>query len=47
MGGWLSQRFGVVWVDFDDGLRRLVKDSGWWLRDLARTGEIDYDESLA
>ena len=29
-----TQRFGVVWVDFDDGLRRLVKDSGWWLRDL-------------
>ena len=42
-----TQRFGIVWVDFDDGLRRLVKDSGWWLRDLARTGAIDYDESLA
>ena len=32
-----TQRFGIVWVDVDDGLRRIVKDSGWWLRDLARS----------
>ena len=30
-----SQRFGIVWVDFDDDGRRIVKDSGWWLRDVA------------
>jgi beta-glucosidase len=42
-----TQRFGVVWVDVDDSLHRVVKDSGWWLRDTARTGAIDYDESLA
>ncbi|MBI3750689.1 MAG: beta-glucosidase [Chloroflexi bacterium] len=42
-----GQRFGVVWCGFDDGGRRIVKDSGWWLRDLAASGEIDYDDSLA
>ena len=41
-----SQRFGIVWVDFDDGGRRIVKDSGWWLRDLAAGGRLDYDDAL-
>jgi len=41
-----SQRFGLVYVDFENGLRRIVKDSGCWYRDLARTGEIEYDETL-
>ncbi len=41
-----TQRFGIVWVDFDDG-RRIVKDSGWWLRDIARAGAIDYDDASA
>jgi hypothetical protein len=31
--------------DFDDGGRRIVKDSGWWLRDLAARGEIEYDDA--
>ncbi len=34
-----TQRFGIVWVDFDgEGGRRTVKDSGWWLRDVIRAG---------
>ena len=27
-----AQRFGIVWVDYTTQ-RRVVKDSGWWLRD--------------
>ncbi len=46
-GAGYSQRFGIVWVDFDDGGRRIVKDSGWWLRDLAAGSPLDYDDSLA
>ena len=43
-----SQRFGVVWVDFDDdGGRRTVKDSGLWLRDLVAGARLDYDDALA
>ena len=42
-----SQRFGIVWVDFDDGGRRIVKDSGWWLRDVVADGRVDYDDALA
>jgi beta-glucosidase len=43
-----TQRFGIVWVDFDeDGGRRTVKDSGWWLRDLVAAGSIEYDDTLA
>ena len=42
-----TQRFGIVWVDFDDDGRRIVKDSGWWLRDVAAAGAIDYDDALA
>jgi beta-glucosidase len=41
------QRFGVVWCDAPADQRRIVKDSGWWLRDLAARGTIDYDETLA
>jgi len=41
-----SQRFGIVWVDFEDGLRRLVKDSGWWLRDLVGGAPLDYDDAI-
>ena len=46
-GAGYSQRFGIVWVDFDDGGRRIVKDSGWWLRDLVAGGALDYDDALA
>ena len=41
-----SQRFGIVWVDFDDGARRIVKDSGRWLRDLVAGAPLEYDDSL-
>jgi beta-glucosidase len=41
-----SQRFGVVYVDFEDGQKRYVKDSGYWYRDLIAAGEIEYDETL-
>jgi beta-glucosidase len=46
-GAGYSQRFGIVWVDFDDGGRRLVKDSGRWLRDLVGGAVLDYDDALA
>ena len=42
-----SQRFGIVWVDFDDGERRIVKDSGRWLRDLVGGATLEYDDALA
>ena len=41
-----SQRFGLVHVDFEQGCRRTVKDSGYWYRDLIRSGAIEYDETL-
>jgi beta-glucosidase len=41
-----SQRFGIVHVDFDT-LRRTVKDSGHYYRDLIAAGEMQYDETLA
>ena len=41
-----SQRFGIVWVDFEDGRRRLIKDSGWWLRDLVAGAPLGYDDAL-
>jgi beta-glucosidase len=41
-----SQRFGIVWVDFEDGRRRLIKDSAWWLRDLVGGAPLDYDDAL-
>lgn len=40
-----SQRFGITYVDFDT-LKRTVKDSGYWYRDLIAKGEIEYDETL-
>ncbi len=40
-----SQRFGIVHVDFDS-LKRTVKDSGYWMRDLITAGEIAYNETL-
>lgn len=41
-----SQRFGLVYVDFENGQKRTVKDSGFWYRDLIASGEIEYDETL-
>ncbi len=41
-----SQRFGLIYADFDDGQKRLIKDSGYWYRDLIAAGEIEYDETL-
>jgi beta-glucosidase len=40
-----SQRFGIVHVDFDT-LKRTVKDSGHYYRDLVAAGEMEYDEAL-
>jgi beta-glucosidase len=34
-----SQRFGIVWVDHATQ-RRVVKDSGWWLRDAIATRRL-------
>ena len=41
-----SQRFGLTYTDFDT-LKRTVKDSGYWFRDLIANNQIDYDETLA
>jgi len=41
-----SQRFGIVWVDFDDGGRRIVKDSGSWLRDVVAGAPLEYDDMI-
>ena len=41
------QRFGIVWCDAPGDQRRIVKDSGAWLRELAGRREIEYDETLA
>ena len=41
------QRFGIVWCDAPGDQRRIVKDSGAWLRQLAVRREIEYDETLA
>ena len=40
-----SQRFGLTYTDFDT-LKRTVKDSGYWFRDLIAKNQIDYDETL-
>jgi len=43
-----SQRFGIVWVDFQDaGLPRTVKDSGHRLSEIVAGGALEYDDSLA
>lgn len=40
-----SQRFGLIYCDFENGQKRIVKDSGYWYRDLIKSGEIEYDET--
>jgi beta-glucosidase len=42
----MSQRFGIIHVDFENGQKRRIKDSGYWYRDLIAKGEIEYDETL-
>jgi len=42
-----SQRFGLAWCDFEHGQQRIVKDSGYWFRDLIAGRRIAYDETLA
>jgi beta-glucosidase len=41
-----AQRFGIIDVDFDGGGTRTIKDSGYWYRDLIKSGELAYDETL-
>ena len=41
------QRFGLIWCDVADGQRRIVKDSGYWLRDLIRRGTIELEPPQA
>ena len=41
-----TQRFGIELVDVDGDGHRVVKDSGWWLRDIAGGSALDYDETL-
>jgi beta-glucosidase len=35
-----SQRFGLTYVDFENGQRRTVKDSGLWYANVARTNQV-------
>ena len=35
-----SQRFGIVYVDFENGLKRTVKDSGRWYAGVAATNGV-------
>ena len=39
-------RFGITYVDFENGQKRTIKDSGYWFRDLIKAGELEYDETL-
>ena len=41
-----GQQFGIVWCDLEGDRRRIVKDSGRWLRDLAARGAIEYEDDL-
>jgi beta-glucosidase len=41
-----EQRFGLVWVDFDDDLRRIVKDSARRYAEIASGAALSYDDSL-
>jgi beta-glucosidase len=36
-----SQRFGLTYVDFSNGLKRTVKESGHWYAGVARTNQVD------
>ena len=40
-----SQRFGIVYVDFADRQRRIVKDSGRWYADVAATNRVPWAAS--
>jgi beta-glucosidase len=40
-----TQRFGIVWVDVDGDGRRIVKDSGRWLRELVAGAPLEYDDT--
>ena len=42
-----AHRCGMVNCDFENGQRRVIKDSGYWFRDLIAKGEIECDEKLA
>jgi beta-glucosidase len=35
-----SQRFGLVYVDFANGQRRLIKESGHWYANVAATNRV-------
>ena len=41
-----AQRFGIIDCDFENGEKRTIKDSGYWYRDLIKSGVIAYDETL-
>lgn len=41
-----SERFGIVWCDFDHDQNRTIKASGRWFADLIRAGRIAFDERL-
>lgn len=34
-------RYGVIYVDYEDGFRRIPKDSYRWFQQLLTTGEVD------
>jgi beta-glucosidase len=42
----LQPALRLTYVDFENGQKRIVKDSGYWYRDLVKAGQIEYDEAL-
>ena len=42
-----EQRFGIVWVDLEGDLRRVVKDSARRYAAIAAGAELAYDDTLA
>jgi beta-glucosidase len=42
-----AQRFGLVWVDIEGDLRRVVKDSGRRYAEIAAGAAVTYDDGLA
>jgi beta-glucosidase len=35
-----AQRFGIVFVDFEQGQKRMIKDSGHWYAQVAATNRV-------
>ena len=36
-----DERFGLIYVDYENDCRRIPKDSYYWYKELVTTGELD------